>query len=54
MATGRPVRIADIVIVRIVDGWMVEARNSWDQLGLLQQLGVLARAPEDRFLTTRS
>jgi steroid delta-isomerase-like uncharacterized protein len=54
-ATGRPVRIAGIVIVRIVDGWMVEAWNSWDQLGLLQQLGVLGRAAEpDRFLKTRS
>jgi steroid delta-isomerase-like uncharacterized protein len=51
-ATGRPIRIAGIVIVRIVDGQMVECWNSWDQLGLMHQLGVLPRGAEpDRFLT---
>jgi predicted ester cyclase len=54
-ATGRPVRIAGIVIVRIIDGQIVEGWNSWDQLGLLQQLGLLSRSEEpDRFLTAQS
>jgi steroid delta-isomerase-like uncharacterized protein len=54
-ATGRLVRVAGIVIVRVVDGQIVEGWNSWDQLGLLQQVGLLARASEpDRFLTDQS
>ena len=51
--TGRPIGIAGIVLVRISGGQIVEAWNSWDQLGLLRQIGALptAAAGKDRFLT---
>jgi|KBSSwiStaDraftv2_1062776.scaffolds.fasta_scaffold1785410_1 steroid delta-isomerase-like uncharacterized protein len=49
-ATNRRVQVAGIVIVRIVDGRIVEGWNSWDQLGLLQQLGGLPSPETDRFL----
>src|SRR5687768_14847657 len=39
--SGNRVRIAGIVIVRIQGGQIVEAWNSWDQLGLLRQIGAL-------------
>lgn len=53
--TGRRVRIEGIVIVRISNGQIVEGWNSWDQLGLLRQIGALpaAEAP-DRFTTARA
>jgi steroid delta-isomerase-like uncharacterized protein len=50
-ATGKRVRVEGIVIARIDQGRIVEGWNSWDQLGLLQQLGALpAPAVQDRFL----
>ncbi len=53
-ATGRSVRVPGIVMVRVVDGRMVERWNSWDQLGLLRQLGGLAPASQpDRFMTAQ-
>ena len=39
--TGRRVSIQWIIILRMVDGQIVEAWNSYDQLGLLQQIGAL-------------
>ena len=39
--TGKPVAIGLIDIVRVVDGRVVEHWNAVDNLGLLQQLGVL-------------
>jgi steroid delta-isomerase-like uncharacterized protein len=48
--TGQPVRVAGIVLVRFQDGRIVEGWNSWDQLGLLRQIGALAAPREDRFL----
>jgi steroid delta-isomerase-like uncharacterized protein len=39
--TGRKVRVAGIVLVRIANGQIVEGWNSWDQLGLLRQIGAL-------------
>ena|SRR5258708_919778 len=52
-ATGNRIRIAGIVTMRIKDGQIVEAYNSWDQLGLLRQIGALPAIArhEDRFLT---
>ena len=49
--TGRRIHIAGIVLVRIVSGQIVEGWNSWDQLGLLRQIGALP-VPEgrDRFV----
>ncbi len=52
--TGRRVRIAGIVVVRIANGRITEGWNSWDQLGLLRQIGTLP-APEgqDRFVASQ-
>ena len=40
-ATGRQVTITDMAILRVADGKFVEAWNNADDLGLLQQLGVI-------------
>jgi steroid delta-isomerase-like uncharacterized protein len=40
-ATGKAVTITGITIERKVDGMTVEGWNSYDQLGMLQQLGVV-------------
>ena len=39
--TGRRVTVSGVVIVRISGGQIVEGWNSWDQLGLLQQIGAI-------------
>jgi hypothetical protein len=44
--------VAGIVIVQCAGGTIVRGWNSWDQLGLLQQLGAIP-APGDRFLTAQ-
>ena len=51
--TGRRVQIAGIVVVRIVSGQIMEGWNSWDQLGLLRQIGAVADSP-NRFTAERS
>ena len=40
-ATGKTVHITGITIERKVDGMTVEGWNNFDQLGMLQQLGVI-------------
>ena len=51
--TGRRVSIQWIIILRMVDGQIVEAWNSYDQLGLLRQIGALpGLGGGDRFLKT--
>jgi steroid delta-isomerase-like uncharacterized protein len=53
--TGRRIRIAGIVLVRVSKGKIVEGWNSWDQLGLLRQIGALpASKGEDQFLAKHS
>ncbi len=53
--SGRRVRVAGIVVVRIANGQIAEGWNSWDQLGLLRQIGALpVPQGEDQFLTARS
>jgi len=53
--TGRRVRIEGIVVVRIANGQIVEGWNSWDQLGLMRQIGALpAQKGPDQFTTARS
>jgi steroid delta-isomerase-like uncharacterized protein len=53
--SGRRVRVEGIIVFRVSKGQFVEGWNSWDQLGLLRQIGVLpAPAGEDQFLTVRS
>jgi len=53
--TGRRVTIDGIILARIKDGQIVEGWNSWDQLGLLRQIGALpvAEGP-DRFVSAQS
>ena len=43
--TGKTVRITDINIVRMANGKFVENWGEQDNLGLLQQLGVMAPPP---------
>ena len=51
--TEGKVSIQGIIIVRIVHGQIVEAWNSYDQLGLLRQIGVMpGLGGQDRFLST--
>jgi steroid delta-isomerase-like uncharacterized protein len=48
--SGRRIRIAGMVEVRISNGQIVEGWNSWDQFGLLRQIGALPVHPgPDRF-----
>ena len=42
-ATGKKVKATGATIARIVDGKIVEERDYVDDLGLLQQLGVIPR-----------
>jgi steroid delta-isomerase-like uncharacterized protein len=52
--TGRKVSIQGVIILRMVDGQIVEAWNSYDQLGLLRQIGALpGPGGQDTFLTAR-
>ncbi|SRR5258708_3635226 len=53
-ASGNKVRIAGIVVLRISEQRIVEAWNSWDQLGLLRQIGALGTPREDQFMTARN
>lgn len=39
-ASGQTVRIGGITIAQIVDGRIVGGWDNWDQLGMLQQIGV--------------
>jgi steroid delta-isomerase-like uncharacterized protein len=40
-ATNRPVRFSGMTFARIQDGKLVEGWNVFDQLGMLQQLGIV-------------
>ena len=53
--TGRRITLAGIILVRISGGQIVEGWNSWDQLGLLRQIGALPSAESpDRFVAGKS
>lgn len=43
--TGRRVQLNGMVFVRVEGGKLVEGWNNFDQLGILQQLGVVNQAP---------
>jgi steroid delta-isomerase-like uncharacterized protein len=45
-ATGREATVTGMTIDRIVDGRIAEQWNSWDALGLLQQLGAIPAMAE--------
>lgn len=40
-ATGHRIRIAGLILDRVVDGKVVERWEQWDQMGMLQQLGLV-------------
>jgi len=40
-ATNRPIRFSGMTFARIQDGKLVEGWNVFDQLGMLQQLGIV-------------
>jgi predicted ester cyclase len=46
-ATGKSVRLTGISITRIVKGKIIRRMGHWDQLGMLEQLGVCSR-PKSR------
>ena len=53
-ATGRSIRVAGMSILQIANGKLVKGWNNWDQLGMLQQLGVMpASSTADSFLEAR-
>jgi steroid delta-isomerase-like uncharacterized protein len=53
--SGRRINVAGIVVIRVSKGQFVEGWNSWDQLGLLRQIGALpVTEGEDQFLSARS
>jgi predicted ester cyclase len=39
-ATGRQVRVVGLILDHIADGRVVERWEQWDQMGMLQQLGL--------------
>jgi len=39
-ATGRQVRVDGLILDRVVEGRVVERWEQWDQMGMLQQLGL--------------
>jgi steroid delta-isomerase-like uncharacterized protein len=50
--TGRKVRVAGMVAAETSGGKIVRGWNTWDQLGLLRQIGALDSSERDRFLAT--
>jgi steroid delta-isomerase-like uncharacterized protein len=48
--SGRAVRLSGIAILHTSDGKLVAGWNNWDQLGMLQQIGVIAVPKTDRFM----
>jgi steroid delta-isomerase-like uncharacterized protein len=48
-ATGKPVQITGMSMVRIVDNKIVEGWDNWDQLGMLKQIGVY-ESPQNTLL----
>ena len=50
--SGRRVRISGIIMLRVRGNQIAEGWNSWDQLGMLQQIGALpAEDAAPRFIT---
>ncbi len=53
-ATGKKISVQGICVIHAAGGKLVAGWNSWDQLGLLRQLGAIPTPPEDRFLTAKA
>jgi steroid delta-isomerase-like uncharacterized protein len=41
-ATGRKINVTAITIIQFANGKLVQGWNNWDQLGMMQQLGMAA------------
>ena len=53
--TGRKIRVAGMCIVELAGGRLIKGWNNWDQLGMLQQLGIVpASASADSLLESRN
>lgn len=53
-ATGRQIKVTGMTIIQIADGMMIHGWNNWDQLGMMQQLGMApGEAKVERFLEER-
>jgi steroid delta-isomerase-like uncharacterized protein len=52
--SDRKLRFQGIIIMRFANGHIAEAWNSWDQLGLLRQIGALPAVHRDSFTATNS
>ncbi len=39
-ATGKPVKMTGMTMVRISNGQVVRAWDNWDQSGMMRQLGI--------------
>ena len=48
--TQRRVRVIGIVMVHVENGQIAESWNSWDQLAMLRQLGLVPSAPDNEIL----
>jgi predicted ester cyclase len=44
-ATGRPIEVQAIAILRVDNGKVAQLTAQFDQLGMMQQLGVIPAAP---------
>ncbi|RLT35234.1 MAG: ester cyclase [Chloroflexi bacterium] len=44
-ATGRPIGVEAITIMRVREGKIIERWNQFDQMSLMQQLGVIPTSP---------
>ena len=52
-ATGKKIRLAGICIIQFANGKLIKGWNSWDQLGMFQQLGLTPVPKADPFLEAR-
>jgi steroid delta-isomerase-like uncharacterized protein len=54
-ATHRPIDITGMTIIQFADGKLVHGWNNWDQLGMMQQLGMAPGSVHvDQFLEKRA
>ena len=54
-ATHRPIDITGMTIIQVADGKLVHGWNNWDQLGMMQQLGMAPGSVHmDQFLEKRA
>jgi steroid delta-isomerase-like uncharacterized protein len=54
-ATHRPINITGMTIIQVADGMLLHGWNNWDQLGMMQQLGMAPGSVHmDQFLEKRA